>query len=85
LGNECEVLIQVVPPREDDSLPDLMDSLLTLKEVEQNNLSQGKTKQNTVDVDVSSRDTSEKPCLGDSKMDLDPNELGFLSTVTRQG
>ena len=65
-GQRVWVLIQVVPRRE-DSLPDLMESLLTLNEVEQNNLSQGKTKQNTSDLmDVSSQDTSEKPCLGDS-------------------
>jgi next-to-BRCA1 protein 1 len=84
-GQRVWVLIQVVPPRDEDSLPDLMDSLLTFKEVEQNNLSQGQTKQNTADVDVSSQDTSEKPCLGDNKMDLDPNEPGFLSTVTDKG
>ena len=54
-GQRVWVLIQVVPRRE-DSLPDLMESLLTLNEVEQNNLSHGKTKQ----------DTSENPRLGDS-------------------
>lgn len=77
-GQRVWVLIQVVPPRE-ECLPDLMDSLLTLNEVEQNNLSQGQTKQKT--VDVSSQDTSERACLGDSKMDLDPNELGCSSMV----
>ena len=66
-GQRVWVLIQVVPRRE-DSLPDIMESLLTLNEVEQNNLSQGKTKQNISDMmDVSSQDTSEKPHLGDSK------------------
>ena len=61
------VLIQVVPRRE-DSLPNLMESLLTLNEVEQNNLSQGQTKHNISDLmDVSSQDTSEKPRLGDSR------------------
>ena len=65
-GKRVWVLIQVVPRRE-DSLPDLMESLLTLNEVEQNNISQGKTKHNISDLmDVSSQDTSEKPCLGDS-------------------
>ena len=45
-----------------------MESLLTLNEVEQNNLSQGKTKHNLSDLmDVSSQDTSEKQRLGDSR------------------
>ena len=66
-GQRVWVLIQVVPRRE-DSLPDLMESLLTLNEVEQNNLCQGKTKHNTSDLmDASSQDTSEKPHLGDSR------------------
>ena len=65
-GQRVWVLIQVVPRRE-DSLLDLMVSLLTLNEVQQNNISQGKTKQNvSYLMDVSSQDTSEKPRLGDS-------------------
>ena len=45
-----------------------MESLLTLNEVEQKNLSQGQTKHNISDMmDVSSQDTSEKPRLGDSR------------------
>ncbi|WP_168405932.1 UBA domain-containing protein, partial [Acinetobacter indicus] len=54
-----------------------------MNEVEQNNLSQEQTKQKT--VDVSSQGTSERACLGDSKMDLDPNELGCSSMVTDKG
>lgn len=81
-GQRVWVLIQVVPARE-KNLPDLMDSLLTLNEVEQNNLSQEQIKQKT--ADVSSQDTSERPCLGDSKMDLDPNELGCSSMVADKG
>lgn len=83
-GQRVWVLIQVVPPKE-DCLPDLMESLLTLKEVEDNNLSQGQTKQNIANLGVSSEVTSEKPRLGSSKMDLDPNELGCFSMAVDKG
>jgi len=56
-----------------------------LKEVKDNNLSQGKTKQNIANMDVSSQLISEKPHLADSEMDLDPNELGCFSMVLEKG
>ena len=63
-----------------------MEYFLTLNEVEQNNLSQGKTKQNTFDLmDVSSQDTFEKPRLGDNKMVLDLIGLGSLSMAVDKG
>ncbi|KAH9292959.1 hypothetical protein KI387_041856, partial [Taxus chinensis] len=65
-----------VEAQKEDILPHLMESLLTLKDIDQNNPSQDRTKENEARVDGT----------GDDKMNLDPQgvlhtELGHFSVV----
>eukprot|EP01018_Ginkgo_biloba_P010113 Gb_08608 [translate_table: standard] len=87
-GQRVWVLIQV-EARTEDLLPHLMESLLTLKDLNQNNTVKGKMKQNMADVDVSMKFTDEKACVGEDKMNLDPEdvhtELGAFSIVEQAG
>lgn len=84
-GQRVWVLIQVETQKA-DILPHLMESLLTLKDVDQNNPSQEQTEENEAgDGDVL-QDNYEKPFTGDNKMNLDPQgvlhtELGHFSMV----
>lgn len=84
-GQRVWVLIQVETQKA-DILPHLMESLLTLKDVDQNNPSQEQTKEKEAGDAGVFQDDYEKQFTGDNKMNLDPQgvlhtELGRFSMV----
>ncbi|TJX32921.1 hypothetical protein E8P77_35470, partial [Soehngenia saccharolytica] len=84
-GQRVWVLIQVETQKA-DILPHLMESLLTLKDVNQNNPPQEQTIENEAGDVGDFQDNYGKPFTGDNKMNLDPQsvlhtELGRFSMV----